>query len=126
MAYLLLKVLVLVPIAQYFGAKSRRFDDLDHNEAIENEDGEVGNQLGEDEFAPDDINRSVDRIRPHRCSNNDGHICGWIKSGCNLKAKWILALDFFVKVHFLLSTSKCKNMTVCDSRPLENVCSFVS
>ena len=46
-------------------------DNLDDDERVEDEDGEVGNEFGQDEFAPDEVDGHVERVLPHLRANDD-------------------------------------------------------
>ncbi len=48
-------------------------DDLDNDEWVEDEDGEVGNELGQDEFAPDEVDGHIERVLP-QLRAHDGRV----------------------------------------------------
>ena len=62
-----------------------RLDDLDDDERVEDEDGEVGHQLGEDELAPDEVDGHVEQVLPHLGADDDGVVGVRVDDGRDLE-----------------------------------------
>ena len=67
------------------GFVPRRLDNLDDDEGVEDEDGEVGHQLREDQLAPDEVDGHVEQVLPHLSADDDGVVRVRIDHGRDLE-----------------------------------------
>ncbi len=59
--------------------------DLDDDEWVEDEDGEVRNEFGQDEFTPDEVDWHVERVLPHLRAHDDRHVRLRVDDGLDLE-----------------------------------------
>ena len=78
---------VFISRLQDFGSEFRRLDDFHHNKGVEDQDNEVGHQVRQNQFAPDDINRGINGILSQRSGHHFRLIGFFIKLGRYLKSQ---------------------------------------
>ena len=77
---------VFISRLQDFGSEFRRLDDFHHNKGVEDQDNEVGHQVRQNQFAPDDINRGINGILSQRSGHHFRFVGFFIELGRYLKA----------------------------------------
>ena len=78
---------VFISRLQDFGSEFRRLDDFHHNKGVEDQDNEVGHQVRQNQFAPDDINRNINGILSQRSGHHFRFVGFFIKLGRYLKSQ---------------------------------------